>query len=68
MQLAELVEMMHSAQNIHRSVVNVPVNVAAEPDPEVGIDFVKKELFSPWTSKCITTLCWVFCTTANIIN
>jgi len=33
--LAELVEMMHSAQCIHRSVVNVPVNVAAEPDPQV---------------------------------
>jgi len=33
--LAEIVEMIHSAQSIHQSVVNIPVNVGAEPDEQV---------------------------------
>eukprot|EP00088_Acartia_fossae_P006009 TRINITY_DN12738_c0_g1_i4.p1 TRINITY_DN12738_c0_g1~~TRINITY_DN12738_c0_g1_i4.p1 ORF type:complete len:403 (-),score=77.63 TRINITY_DN12738_c0_g1_i4:207-1388(-) len=33
--LSEIVEMIHSAQCIHQSVVNVPVNISKEPDPEM---------------------------------
>jgi len=33
--LSEIVEMIHSAQSIHQSVVNVPVNIAKESDPEL---------------------------------
>lgn len=33
--LAEIVEMIHTAQSIHQSVVNIPVDVTQEPDEEV---------------------------------
>ncbi|XP_023321309.1 decaprenyl-diphosphate synthase subunit 2 [Eurytemora carolleeae] len=33
--LAEIVEMIYSAQNIHQSVVNIPVNIQLEPDLEI---------------------------------
>jgi hypothetical protein len=35
LQLAEIVEMIHAAHSIHQSVMNIPVNISAEPDPEV---------------------------------
>jgi len=33
--LAEIVEMINTAQAIHQSVVNLPVNIASEPDQEL---------------------------------
>ena len=33
--LAEIVEMINTAQAIHQSVVNLPVNIASEPDEEL---------------------------------
>merc|ERR1719239_1753304 len=33
--LAEIVEMIHTAQSIHQSVVNLPVNIAEEEDEEL---------------------------------
>jgi len=33
--LSEIIEMIHSAQSIHQSVVNVPVNISNESDPEL---------------------------------
>ena len=33
--LAEIIEMINTAQAIHKSVVNLPVNIASEPDEDV---------------------------------
>lgn len=33
--LAEIVEMIHTAQEIHKSVVNVPTNISKEEDPDL---------------------------------
>ena len=33
--LAEIVEMVNTAQAIHQSVVNLPVNIASEQDEEL---------------------------------
>jgi len=33
--LAELIEMIHTGQAIHQSVVNLPVNIAEEPDEDI---------------------------------
>ena len=33
--LAELVEMINTGQAIHQSVVNLPVNIAAEEDEDI---------------------------------
>ena len=33
--LAEIVEMINTGQAIHQSVVNLPVNIASEPDEDV---------------------------------
>lgn len=33
--LAEIVEMIHTAQEIHKSVVNVPTNISEEEDPDL---------------------------------
>ena len=33
--LAEIVEMINTGQAIHQSVVNLPVNIAEEPDDDI---------------------------------
>ena len=34
--IAVLVKMIHTAQSIHQSVVNIPVNISLESGKEVG--------------------------------
>jgi len=41
--LAEIVEMIHTAQAIHQAVVNIPVNTGAVEDPEARADLAQLE-------------------------